>query len=331
MESAASSFAARLIKMAEVRASYIQEIAEMSKAIRASVDAGELSPQRGAEIAQEMRNEILRMGRMHDYDLGRALAASLKKDGKTFEKCIADAMEKLKLGGRPFKSLSGTDQNRVFVDIIRSSGSSRRSVTSAIPRMRWAGRSLWLATFLIAGYNIGTSENPWWQTGRESANIAGGFTGGFAGGAAMGAAAGIWGGPIGVAVGVVVGGVLGTLLADHAYVEAAGTSDPVTRSFVARFTGFWSGVDEDGMARALGSEQRNNPAFVQRVFQSLDSDYNSDADDVALAYVAIARRDHAVAQGIRSNRGLRDTLVRLMSEGWTSTDEQSAIGFLRAL
>ena len=33
------------------------------------------------------------------------------------------------------------------------------------------------------------------------------------------------------------------LLADHAYVEAAGTSDPLTRGFVARFTSFWSGVD----------------------------------------------------------------------------------------
>ncbi len=57
------------------------------------------------------------------------------------------------------------------------------------------------------------------------------------------------GGPVGVAVGIVVGGILGALLADHAYVEATGTSDPRTRRFIDRFTGFWTGVDEAGMAR----------------------------------------------------------------------------------
>ncbi len=331
MEGAAASFATRLIKMAEVRASYVRQIAEMSASIRASVQAGEITAQRGAEIAHGMRNEILRMGRQHDFDLGRALAASLKKEGKTLQQCITDAMAKLKIAGRPFEKLSGAEQNAVFLEVIRSSGSSRKSVTDAIPRVRWAGRSLWLASILIAGYNIGTSENPWWQSGREAASIAGGLGGGFAGGAAMGAAAGIWGGPVGVAIGIVVGGVLGSLLADHAYVEAAGTSDPLTRSFVARFTSFWSGVDEDGMARALASEHRNNAAFVLRVFASLNNDYNTDADDVAFAYTEIARRDGSVAQTIRSSRSLRDYLIQMMTQGWTSAEEQTAITFLRGL
>jgi hypothetical protein len=331
MEGAAASFATRLIRMAEVRSSYVRQISEMSASIRASVEAGEMTAQRGAEIAREMRNQILLMSRQRDLDLGRSLAASLKKEGKTLEKCIVDAMAKLKLSGRRFDSLSGAEQNAVFMEIIRSSGSSRRSVTDAIPRVRWAGRSLWLASILIAGYNIGTAENPWWQSGREAAAIAGGVGGGFAGGAAMGAAAGIWGGPVGVAIGILVGGVLGSMLADHAYVEAAGTSDPATRSFVARFTGFWSGVDEAGMARALASEHRNNAAFVHRVFVSLNNDYSTDVDDVALEYVQLARRDNVISQLLRSNRSLRDFLIQVMSEGWTSVDEQRAIDFLRAL
>ncbi len=147
----------------------------------------------------------------------------------------------------------------------------------------------------------------------------------------MGAAAGIWGGPVGVAIGIVVGGVLGSLLADHAYVEAAGTSDPLTRSFVARFTSFWSGVDEEGMARALASEHRNNATFVQRVLASLNNDYNTNADDVAFAYTEIARRDGSVAQTIRGNRSLRDYLIQMMTQGWTSAEEQTAITFLRGL
>jgi len=330
-ESTASSFAARLIRMSEVRATYVRQIREMSQGIRAAVEAGELSPAKGAEMAREMRNEILRMGRSHDFDLGRALAQSLKKEGISMEKAIASAMKNLKLEGKSFASLSGTDQNRVLMEVIDSAGRSRPKVTAAIPKLRWAGRGLWLATLLVAGYNIGTAENPWWQTGREAANIAGGMGGGFAGGAAMGAAAGILGGPVGVAVGVVVGGILGALLADHAYVEAAGTSDPLTRGFVARFTSFWSGVDEDGMAKALATEYRSNASFVHRVFVSLDADYSSDADDVALAYVNYARRDAQLKATIASNRALRDFLIKVMSEGWTSGDEQLAINFLKAL
>ena len=73
-----------------------------------------------------------------------------------------------------------------------------------------------------------------------------------------------------------VGGALGALLADHAYVAyvnyAAGTSDPLTRGFVARFTSFWSGVNEDGMAKLHCCARHRVPhqcAFVLRVFGSL--------------------------------------------------------------
>ena len=64
---------------------------------------------------------------------------------------------------------------------------------------------------IITAYNIGTDENPWWQTGREVANLVGGLGGGFAGSAAMGAAAGVWADPVGVAVDIIVGGILSAL------------------------------------------------------------------------------------------------------------------------
>jgi hypothetical protein len=331
LEATATSFGLRYIKMAEVRATYVQQIHEMSQSIRAAVQSGQLAADKGAEMAHAMRNEILASARSRDFDYGRALAQQMKAKGISLEKAIASAMKKLGLEGKPFQSLSGADQNRVFMEVIEGSGRSRATVTAGIPRLRWAARGLWIATLAIAAYNIGTAENPWWQSGREAANIAGGVGGGFAGGAAMGAAAGIWGGPVGVAVGVVVGGILGALLADHAYVQAAGTSDPTTRSFVARFTGFWTGVDEAGMAKALASEYRTNSAFVLRVIASLYSDYSSDADDVTLEYVNIARRDNMVKQTISGNRNLRDLLIRMLSEGWTSSEEQSAITFLRTL
>lgn len=331
LETTANSFAVRLIRMAEVRAAYVEQIREMSQSIRAAVEAGELSADRGAEIANQMRNEILTMQRTRDFDLGRALAQQMKSKGVALEEAIERAMRNLGFEGRPFNQLTGEQQRQVYLEVVESAGRSRPRVTQAIPRMRWAARGLWLATLAIAAYNIGTAENPWWQTGREAANIAGGLGGGFVGGAAMGAAGGIWAGPIGVGVGIVVGGILGALLADHAYVEAAGTSDPATRQFVGRFTSFWTGMDEAGMARALATEHRANLAFVQRVLLSLNNDYSSDADDVALEYVRLLRRDAGLEQALRGNRVLRDLLIQLMDEGWTSSEEQDAIRYLRGL
>jgi len=252
----------------------------------------------------------------------------MKSQGITFEEAIAKAMAKLQLAGRPFQQLSGSEQGAVFAEVIESAGRAQKGVTEAIPRLRWGARGLWIATVLIAAYNIGTSENPWWQTGREAASIGGGVGAGFAGGMAMGAVGGVWAGPIGIAVGAVVGGFLGAVLADRAYVEAVGTSDARTRNFVARFTSMWTGVDEDGIARALATEQRSKLDFVNQVFIALNDDYYTDADDVALAYVNLVRRDRMLAQTVKANGALRATLTRLMKQGWTSPQEQEAINYL---
>jgi hypothetical protein len=114
-------------------------------------------------------------------------------------------------------------------------------------------------------------------------------------------AIGVWGGPVGVAVGVLVGGALGALLGDHAYVAAAGTADPMTRSLAARFTGLWTDVYEEGLVRALVTEHRMNPAFVERVFRRLNDNCHTDADDAALLHMEHLRRDPALAQALSPN------------------------------
>ena len=331
LEVTANNFAIRVIRMAEVRSAYVEQIAETSRSIRGAVEAGALSPMRGAELANEARNEILRMSRARDFDLGRALARQMKDKGLSLEESILKALKKFGWEGRPFQSLSGGEQRQVLLEVVEASGRSRPAVTNAIPRLRWASRGMWLITLAIAGYNIGTAENPWWQTGRETANIVGGVGGSFAAGAAMGAAGGALAGPVGVAVGALVGGILGALLADHAYVEAAGTSDEGTRQFVGRFTSFWTGVDEEGMARALAAEYPSNLDFVARVFRALDQDYNTDSDDIAFEYVSIVRRTPALEGALRGHRRLRDLLIRLLDEGLTTSDEQNAIDYVRGL
>ena len=78
-------------------------------------------------------------------------------------------------------------------------------------------------------------------------------------------------------------------------------------------------------------EHKANPTFVQRVFLSLDDGYNTDADDVVLEYVKIIRRDSRLSQALRGNRALRELLIQLLDEGWTSKEEQGAIKYLKGL
>ncbi len=334
MEVAANNVAIRLARSAQVRQRYVAEIKEMSDALWAAYKSGEISAQKGAEVANQMRNQILGMSRANDMDFGRAYAKSLKKTGLELDKVINYIMNnkrgfKERFAGRLFTELTPAQQAEIYEEVIKSAGRDRGAVTKGIPRMRWAARGLWIATAAIAIYNVGTSQTPWWQAGREGANIGGGVLGSIAGGAAMGAAGGVWAGPIGVGVGVIVGGILGALLADHAYVEVIGTADAGTRTFIDPFTSFWTGVDEEGMAKALADQYSNRLDFVLRVMQALDNDYSSDSDDVALAYVQIAMKRPALAQAVKGNRQLRDFLISLLDSGVTFADERRAISWLR--
>lgn len=123
---------------------------------------------------------------LRDFDLGRAYAESLKKKGLTLDEAIAKAMKKLNLKPRSIETLNGSQQRQVYVEVIEATGRSRPSETARIPKLRWAARGLWIATFAVAAYNIGTAENRPWQTGREAASIAGGLGGSFTAGAAWG-------------------------------------------------------------------------------------------------------------------------------------------------
>lgn len=335
MEVAANNVAVRLIKSASVRQRYVVEVKEMSDALWAAYRSGSLSAANAAKAANEARNAIMEMARSNDFDFGRAYAQRLKQSGLELDKVIAYVMNQKqgfreRFAGKFFSELSSAEQTEIFEEVIHAAGRNRSSITQGLTRVRWAARGLWVATAAIAIYNVGTSQTPWWQSGREAANIGGGLLGSMAGGASIGAAAGIWGGPIGVGVGIVVGGILGALLADHAYVQAAGTADPRTRSFVARFTSFWTGVDEAGMALALANEYQGNLDFVAQVIQALDADYSTDADDVAYEYVVRIRTRPALAQAVKSHRLLRDELVDAMDAGYTTASEAQAIAWLRA-
>lgn len=127
-----------------------------------------------------------------------------------------------------------------------------------------------------------------------------------------------------------------------------GTLNPITHGFleylkhdpafvVNRFRwgsfGVTASMDEEGLADALVSMDTNIPR-VQAIIEHLDKKHNSDADDVALLYVQKVQKagnKSQIAQAIRSAPTFRKLLNRVMDEGWTSSEEKSAIAFINSL
>lgn len=107
---------------------------------------------------------------------------------------------------------------------------------------------------------------------------------------------------------------------------------------VNRFrTGGWGmtfNMDEDGLAKCL-AEMGSNMPRVHAVFSWLDRKHNVDADDVALAYVNRIKTRSTTTQAMAGARGssndLRALLIRILEEGWTTSDERKAIAWLRTV
>lgn len=189
-----------------------------------------------------------------------------------------------------------------------------------------AGRICWVIAIAASGYNIFTSENKTWATGREVTALGGGF----AGGAAGGAAAGIWFGPIGVAIGIVIGGALGALIADESYLALAGPELEAASGILRKYTGFFS-TDEIGIAKAL-IERGIVMDEVYIVFREMDANYNSDADDVAIEYIEqLKQKGYMLKLALTKHQQLVNLLIRILDDGWTSGREKSAIQYLQSL
>lgn len=87
-------------------------------------------------------------------------------------------------------------------------------------------------------------------------------------------------------------------------------------------------MDESGLADELASFGLNEPRLL-RVFLRLDKKHNSDADDVAFEYTN-KMRTSGRGSTLKGMPKLRELLIRLMDEGYTSSDEQEAIDYLKS-
>ena len=325
LESTALSFAYQFINISQVRSEYIRRSLELSSSLRAAYRGGEMSAKAAAEAAHGMRNQILDLQRGRSAAVGRALAEQMKKSGRTMEELLGRySQEYFK---KPFSQLDNVQQTRVYMEIVDAAGRPQVRANRLAARAGAAGRALFLLGIGIAAYNIANAQDPAWQTGRETANIAGGLGGSIA----AGALAGIWLGPVGVAIGAFVGGVAGALLADQAYVEVAGPSDRSVAGFINRFANLMS-TDERGMADAMFREFGMDVDRAHSVFLALEESYTSDADDVALYYLQhIFVGGGNVLEALRLNQRFRLTLIRILDDGWTSGEEKRMISQLQAM
>jgi len=88
-------------------------------------------------------------------------------------------------------------------------------------------------------------------------------------------------------------------------------------------------LDEAGIARALDRMGTNMPR-IYNIFRRLDDAHGFDVDDVAVAYINRIKNKSSTMNAIKAHTQLRALLVRSMDEGWTSSEEQTAINLLNA-
>jgi hypothetical protein len=211
-----ANFGGRFIQDGAVRQGYMRQTAELANAMREEVRSGRLTPAQAAEEANKIRNAILDASRIKSSDIGRAVAEAEKWTGKTLREL--EAKYARKLYQRPFSTLSQMEKNKVWLEIVESSGRSRPKINLQAARWSKLGRGLVFVSAGIAVHNVLTAEEPMRQAAKESTTLGVGIAGGALAGALAphnllcGPAA-----PVCVGVSVFVGGALAAFGADLAF------------------------------------------------------------------------------------------------------------------
>ena len=193
--------------------------------------------------------------------------------------------------------------------------------------MKLRGGGLLLLSVALAGLDISVAHDKSFATTKNAASIGGG-----AGGAGACAAVGLAvGGPVGGLIGLVVGGVIGSYAAEEAHFAIRGLhSRPDVDVVIKKYHGLVS-FDEEGFGLALHTEFLGDLEAVFIAFSHLDEKRNSDADDVAAAYIEVAQAvcrkypNGALMDALRSPPGqaLLQLLYGIQDDGWTTADEKS--------
>ena len=98
------------------------------------------------------------------------------------------------------------------------------------------------------------------------------------------------------------------------------------------FTSITASMNEEGLAHAIYDRLGADSSLVTDVFRELDEHRNTDADDVAEIYVNLLQtKKGPPLAAVTGDSELKKLLIKVMTEGWTSSGEQKCIDFLNSL
>lgn len=293
----------------------------------------------------DRRNEL----RLIAQDRAKAsvaiLSKLLTKDRTKYELIVSAANDLAKKGhlpsvgtGKnvksiPLEKLSPEQLDDVFLNAIDRAGGSRKSITPT--KMRLQGAGLLFLTVALAGLDIYMSQDKSFAVTKNASTIAGG-----AGGAwALGAAGLAVGGPLGGIIGLIVGGIGGSYVAEEVHFQIRGLNlNPKVDQIVNKYRAFMN-FDEDGLGKALHVEFVADLKTVSMAFLHLREKCNSDADEVASAYISIAKSviaqypNGSLIDSFRSPVGkfLLGLLYSILDNGWTTGKEQLQMAWLKTM
>jgi hypothetical protein len=213
LEAEVANIGAHFAIDAAARQTYAEQIKRMANDLRSQAKQGKITWSQAAEQSQNTRNAIMEIIRGRSTPVGRAMAEKLKKYGKALNELIAKKAAELYGPKVNFNYLSLTQQNAIYNEIVKSTGSSNARITAAMRGLSWAGRGLIALSIGLSVYEVMNSNDKLSTAGRELTVTGSGIAGGLAGGALAGIACGP-GAPVCVTVGAFIGGAIGAFGAD---------------------------------------------------------------------------------------------------------------------
>lgn len=180
MESQASIFAIKFIPDSRSRSEYMLKTKFASKEIRDQVRSGKITPEIGAKKAASIRNTIMDATRGKLSNIGKSWSQNLKVKGKSLPQL--EMIYAKKLFNLNFNALPVDKRNRVWKEIVTSSGRQRPMANTTAKAIGIAGKSLVIVTVSLALYNIISAEDHARATAKEGLVIGSSIGGMLAGG-----------------------------------------------------------------------------------------------------------------------------------------------------
>ena len=212
LDAALMSFGVRAQLDSAARFRYEKMVKAIPRIIQMEMQAGRWTLREAMDNAHRLRNQYLDAIRGRSSDMGRAYAESLKPSGQPLNFYIDKAARRL-FPNIPPENLTQTQQSRVFLELIESSGRPNAQVSQLARRLGYVGRGLIVVSLALAVYEVTTAEDKTAAAGRVGVGLSAGFAGSMAGGAAAGLICGP-GAPVCVTVGAFVGAVVFAATAD---------------------------------------------------------------------------------------------------------------------